>query len=63
MKLKTNSRTFLTVEVALWVVSRLVNQSQWFMFEPLPDDLYEITVKEEIGYMLWELPSEEELKK
>ena len=29
------------------VIARLADRSQWFTFEPLPDDDYEVTVKAE----------------
>lgn len=52
-KLRTKSRVFYTTNVALDVINKLVNQSQWFVFEPLPGDTYEIIVKEENEHMLY----------
>lgn len=45
--LRTASITLGGESRALAVCSKLVNASQWFSVLPLPDDHWEITVKEE----------------
>lgn len=48
----TKSKMFNGGAAAQAAVLKLVEASQWFQFEPLPCDLYEITVKNEAYHLL-----------
>lgn len=39
------TREAVTIDIAI----SLIHSSKWFTFEPLPDDVYEFTVKEELS--------------
>lgn len=43
---------------AISMVQKLAAMSQWFQFEPYPDDCYEITVKTEIAHHLDQLAAD-----
>jgi hypothetical protein len=45
--MRTYRTTVNGFQIANKVVDQLIEQLQWFQFEPLPDGEYEITVKEE----------------
>lgn len=53
--MKTYTVTLSGEKMAMGVVSRLVQASQWFTFEPMPDEDYEISVKAENKRMLDQL--------
>ena len=45
--IRTYSRTVQGALASLIVAGKIIYESQWFEFTPLPDDIYEFTVKEE----------------
>ena len=50
--MKTYAVTVNGLEFVQAVIARLAYRSQWFSFEPLPDDDYEVTVKVENKSMI-----------
>lgn len=53
--MRTYSLVLLGMEHTKQVVLRLIARSQWFELEPLPDDEWEIKVKEENRELLHSL--------
>ena len=56
----TFSHPATSMTSAVGVVARLINHSQWFVVTPLPDDLWDITVKVENKRLLMSIILEEE---
>ena len=52
MPLRTKLMEVPGTETAMQVAAELVRKSMWFTCEPMPDDVFEFTVKEEA---LWQL--------
>ena len=50
--MRTTSKIVKGTSLTYGLILRLAGLSQWFQYEPLPDDHYEITVKEEIKHLL-----------
>lgn len=46
-------RLTLTEELAVALVGHLMVESQWFEVEPMPGNLFEITVKSENAKRVW----------
>ena len=47
LALRVYRRTFFSAEAARTAILFLLEHSQWFEVTPLPDDEYEVAVKEE----------------
>lgn len=50
--MQTASKIVKGNSAAYGMILKLAAMSQWFQFEPYPDDCYEITVKAEIAHLL-----------
>lgn len=57
--MQTATKVIKGSSAAYGMILKLAAMSQWFQFEPYPNDCYEITVKAEIAHMLDQTPNVE----